>query len=60
MSANDDKRLQSFGLIETYSYRMSKNIVCKKEKKKDKCNNIIKHFKKMINSDDVTKETIKE
>ena len=39
---------------------MSKNIVGKKEKKKDKCNNIIKHFKKMINSDDVTKETIKE
>ena len=38
---------------------MSKDIVCKKEKK-DKCNNIIKQFKKMINFDDVTKETIKE
>ena len=37
---------------------MKKDIVSKKEE--IKCNNIIKQFKKIINSDDVTKENRKE
>ena len=40
LSSNDDKRMQSIDSIETYAYRMNKNLVC--ENKEIKCNNIIK------------------
>ena len=43
LSSNDDKRMQSIDLIETYSYGMSKDLVS--EKDKVKCNNIIKQYK---------------
>ena len=44
LSSNDDKRMQSIDLIETYAYGMNKDvIICKKEK--IKCNNIIKQYK---------------
>ena len=44
LSSNDDKRIQSIDLIETYAYGMNKDvIICKKEK--IKCNNIIKQYK---------------
>ena len=42
-SSNDDKRMQSINLIETYGYGTSKDLVCKKEE--IKCNNIIKQYK---------------
>ena len=35
--------MQSIDLIETYSYRTSKTLACKKEE--TKCNNIIKQHK---------------
>ena len=38
LSLNDDKRMQSVDLIETYVYRTSKNLVSEKEQ--IKCNNI--------------------
>ena len=42
-SSNDDKRMQSIDLIETYAYGTSKYS---KPKRRDyKCNNIIKQFK---------------
>ena len=41
--SNDDKRMQSIDSIETYAYRTSKDLICKKEKKKS--NNIIKEYK---------------
>ena len=50
--------MQSIDSIETYAYGMKKDIVSKKEE--IKCNNIIKQLKKIINSDDVTKENRKE
>ena len=37
---NDDKRIQSIVLMETYAYRTSKDLVCKKEQ--TKCNYITK------------------
>ena len=40
MSANYDKRMQSIDSIETYAYRMSKDLVCKKQE--INYNNIIK------------------
>ena len=40
LSSNDDKKMQSIDLVETYAYRMNKDLVCKKEK--IKCNDIIK------------------
>ena len=40
---NDDKRIQSIDLIESYAYRMNENLVSKKEE--IKCNNIIKQYK---------------
>ena len=33
-SSNDDKRMQSIDLIERYAYRMSKDLMWKKEKTK--------------------------
>ena len=39
LSANDDKRIQSIDLRETYAYGWSKDILIIKE---IKCNNIIK------------------
>ena len=41
--SNDDKRMQSIDLIETHSYGVNKNLVCKKEG--IKFNNIIKQYK---------------
>ena len=58
LSSNDDKRMQSIDLIETYRYRTSKDLVSEKEE--IKCNHIIKRYKKMINFDDDTKENIKD
>ena len=43
LSANDDKRIQSIDLIETYTYDTRKHLVSKKEEAK--CNNIIKQYK---------------
>ena len=40
LSSNDDKRMQSIELIETYVYETSKDLVSEKEE--IKCNNIIK------------------
>ena len=39
LSSNDDKRMQSIDLIETYAYGMSKVLVSEKEE--IKCNNTI-------------------
>ena len=50
--------MQSLDSIEIYAYGMDKDLVCKKEK--DKCNNIIKQYKKMFNFDYIKKEDIKE
>ena len=50
--------MQSFDQIETYAYGTIKDLVSEKEE--IKCSNIIKQYKKIINSDDVTKENIKE
>ena len=44
LSANDDKRIQSIDSVETYAYRTSKDLICKKEETKR--NNIIKQCKK--------------
>ena len=57
LSSNDDKRMQSSGLIETYAYGISKDQLSEKEE--TECNNKIKQLKKMINLADVTKENIK-
>ena len=46
LSLNDDKRMQSIDLIETYSYETSKDLVSDKEE--IKCNNIIKRYKKWL------------
>ena len=43
LSSNDDTRMQSIDLIETYAYKTSKYLVCKKEE--TKYNNIIKQNK---------------
>ena len=43
LSSNDDKRIQSIHLIETYAYGMNKDLVCKKEE--IECNNTIKQYK---------------
>ena len=43
LSSNNDKRMQSIYLIETYEYRTCKDLVIEKEK--IKCNNIIKRDK---------------
>ena len=43
LNLNDDKRIQSIDLIETYAYRTSEDLVCKKEE--IECNNIIKQYK---------------
>ena len=45
LSSNDDKRIQSSDLIETYAHGMGKDQVCKK--KEIKCNNIIKQLKNL-------------
>ena len=42
LSSNDDKKMQSIDLIETYAFGINKNVICKR---KIKCNNIIKHYK---------------
>ena len=46
VSSNDDKRMQSIDLTETYAYRTSKNLVRKKEE--IKYNNIIKQYKNVL------------
>ena len=57
LSLNDDRRIQSIDLIQTYVYETSKDLVYRKEK--IKCNNVIKQYKK-FNFDHTTKENIKE
>ena len=42
LSSNYDKRMQSIDSTESYTYRMNKDLVWKKEK--IKCNNIIKQY----------------
>ena len=44
LSSNDDKRMQSIDLIQTYAYGTSKDLVSEKEEIKN--NNIIKQNKK--------------
>ena len=44
LSSRDDKRMQSFDSIETYTYGMSRDLVSEKEE--IKCRNIIKRYKK--------------
>ena len=46
LSSNDDKRMQSINLIETYAYGISKDLVSEKEK--INWNNIIKQYKKWL------------
>ena len=43
LSSNGDKRIQSFDLIETYTYGTTKDLVSEKEKMK--FNNMIKRYK---------------
>ena len=43
LSLNDDKRMQSIDLIETYAYGTSKDLV--NEQKETKRNNMIKRYK---------------
>ena len=43
LSLNDDKRMQSIDLIETYAYGTSKDLV--NEKEGIKCNHLIKKYK---------------
>ena len=44
LSSNDDKRMESIDLIETYAYEASKDLVSEKED--IKCSNIRKQYKK--------------
>ena len=44
LSSNDNKRMQSFDSIETYTYGTSKDLVS--ENKDIKCNNIIRLYKR--------------
>ena len=46
LGPNDNKRIQSIDLIETYAYRTSKDLIS--EKKKIKCNNIITLYKRWL------------
>ena len=43
LSSNDDTKMQSIDLIETYAYGTNKDLVSEKEE--IKCNNIIKQLK---------------
>ena len=43
LSSNDDKRMQSIELVETYAYGTSKDLI--NEKEEIKCNSIIKPCK---------------
>ena len=44
LTSNDDKRMQSIDLIETYTYGISKILISDKEE--TKCSNTIKCYKK--------------
>ena len=57
LSSNNDKRMQSIDLIETYTYGTRKDLVSEKEE--IKCKTYNNTIQKMINFD-VTKENIKE
>ena len=46
MNSNDDKRIQSIDLMETYSYRTNKDIASEKEE--IKCNNIMTWYNKLL------------
>ena len=46
LGPNDDKRIQSIDLIETYAYGTSKDLIS--EKKEIKCNNIITLYKRWL------------
>ena len=43
LSSNGDKRMKSFDSVELYAYRMSKDLICNKEK--NKLNNKTKQYK---------------
>ena len=43
LSSNNDTRIKSIGSVETYTYRMNKDLVCEKEE--IKCSNIMKQYK---------------
>ena len=58
MSADDDKRTQSINFIETYAYRISKDIIYKNEE--TKCNNMIKEYKKWLTLTILHVKNIKE
>ena len=45
LNSNNDKRMQSSDSIEIYAYGIGKDLVSEKERKKKKCNNIIKQYK---------------
>ena len=53
VSSNDDKRIQSIDLIETYAYGTSKDLKCKKEE--NECNNAIKQYFDYITKEDIKK-----
>ena len=44
LSSNDDKKIQSIDLIETFAYGTSKDLVIKNDK--IRCDNITKRYKK--------------
>ena len=46
LGPNDNKRIQSIDLVETYAYRTSKDLIS--EKKEIKCNNIITLYKRWL------------
>ena len=43
LCANHDKRIQSIDSVESNTYRMSEDVICRKER--IKCNNIITQYK---------------
>ena len=46
LSSDDDRKIQSIDLIETYAYGTSKDLV--REKEEMRCDNIIKRYKKRL------------
>ena len=51
------KKMQSIDSIETYTYGMRKDLICKKEE--TKFSNIL-NYTKIINYDEVTKKNINQ
>ena len=57
MSANDGKRIQSNDSMETYVYGTNNEII-HTHKKKIRCINILKHYKKLLTIALLQKETV--